>query len=656
MAIHANGRQMSPLEDIARSTVTGLERGVTGTLGLPNELGGLSDWASLQGAKAGNWLVGGGGNLTPQQRQTALDVNHVLQHASPFGMINSGSPSQASIDRHVQQVAGPYHAPQTMPGRFAETAGEFAGGALTPGGPAAKVARVAIPALAAQGAAELAPDNLKPYAKLAGGFVGGGIEGGMESIGQAPARALARTLPPQLDDDTIQTIAALRQAAQGHGIDLTIPEATAQVTGNAAGTNLQRTLENSARLRPTLSPYFAQRPDQVRGAVTGFVGDMTPSGVPTDPGMLGLAANRAAQGAQMDANSFRGQASRAAGYDAADQDQVDRGGIADILQGLTDRAAADKTGLLAPRINQVLSSFRDASGQPITDIGNLSTARNFWRDQIDLPPGSADSIPKLQAGIIGDHLDDLDKLLAANPNFAQGQAVYGAASRHLVDPLASGPAGVIGRTDDLSAQLGALFPQNPPMGQAGSTARALSALGAQDTGLSAALTGQQIGTQFNQSARDLVGGPNQWGGARFVRDIAGNDEQGATLQGAFDTIDPTGALSAKWHGLADALAATGTRQAAGSQTASYLENQNILHRAPAAMRLLGAIGDPLEWTKNLSNWTGGQLYGHNLDALADMIRDPDTAAVLARAQAAGPSAAPVTMLLPAATGQGAPSQ
>src|SRR5579872_1140049 len=172
----ANGNpNMSPLEDWGRSFVTGVEKGATGLAGIPHALGQAQDWANNQGVNAAEFLTGK--HLTPQQRQTIVQA---AQGTTPLGPLIH-APSNASLDRHVQQVAGPYHEPQSMGGRYVETAGEMLPNAVFPGGPAARLARVALPAAGAQTAAELAPPEFKPEAKFAGALLGGGLEGGIES-------------------------------------------------------------------------------------------------------------------------------------------------------------------------------------------------------------------------------------------------------------------------------------------------------------------------------------------------------------------------------------------------------------------------------------------------------------------------------------------
>lgn len=684
-------------EDAGRSAVTGLQRGVTGMIGLPDAIQGLYQKAQDFGADIGARMVGHA-PMTPQQHaelRAAMNgplplapavlanvQNHAVNSATGHpGALPEGTthplPTTAGLDQAAQAMFGPYHTPQTWQGRTAQTLGEMAPNALLPGGAVARVARVLVPTATSSGAGELAHGTkYEGAARMAGGMAGGLMEGLGEGAFSAPERTIG-SATRGLTPDQIDQAVALRQSAADQGIQLTIPEAVQQVTNGASGLGrVQRLVENANRTSPDMAAYFADRPDQIRGAVENFVGDVAPN-MPQQPGMIGLDAQRAAEGAQMAANSAR---SAIAGphYAAADAQAVDRNAMADILDNIDTQIGADRTGLVAPKLAQLRNSLTETAASPgvpatrtpvdapngqifhvdpgspgtgripITNIGNLSTARNYWRDVIDNPPVGVDPLTKYQSGIIGNHLDDLDALLRANPHRQLGDAAFADASRHIVDPVNAGPVGAIARTADLGGQTAALFPANPPLGHAGESAAALGAIDPANEGLAAALTGQHVGNTFNTSMRNLSGGPNQYGGALFAKNIAGNAEQARTLDAALGQLDPSGELAGRFGDLVDALQATGRRERPGSMTAFNAEDLNALKLAPEGVRFLGGLGDPLEWTKNLSNWTGSKLYGRNLDILRSMIVDPDTAAILQRAAAAhAPVPVPPQALLPA---------
>lgn len=650
-ALDAAGSDTDAIASLIRAGVTG-----KGDVQLPG-------WAKGVNFDPSQPLSQWGQQFQHMIGSTDNPVGHALATVtSPFASMGHYGPTQDQADQAMQQVGQLYHDPQTWQGRTAELGGDLTLAAALPGKAGTRLMRVAVPTGAGAAAGEVAHGT--PYerdVRLLGVMLGGGLQGFGEGVAAAPQRILNESAgaltPAQIDQ-----AATLRNAGAQAGVDLTIPEAVSQVTNGATGLpRLQRLVENTGRTAPVMRDYFAQRPGQVRGAVQGFADQVSPD--TGSPGVLGLDANRAGQGAQIAANNARLDASRPF-YRAADGQDVDRQAMADILERIDGQIAGDKTGLIAPTLGQLRTSLTEAPAsagtpptrtptqapagtiyhfdpgepgsprEPITNIGNLSTARNHWRDVIDLPPVGPNALTKYQAGIIGDHLDDLDRLLKANPDRVLGDQQYAAMSRGLVDPLNAGPVGRIAGTESVPEQTAALYPANPPLGQPGDTAGAMSALGSQNETIPAALTRQHLMNTFNQSTRDLTSGPNQYGGARYARDLMGNDEQAATLHAGLGAIDPTGGLSSNLDDLADILQATGRRERPGSLTAFNTDDLNALKLAPQAVRFLGGLGDPLEWTKNLSNVTGGMLYRRHLDSLADLLTNPDTAGVLSRAQQA----------------------
>lgn len=646
-----NARPMGAAEDSGRALVTGLERGANSVAALPAAVRDF--WGNLPqtASNASDWLFKQAG-LLPQDAPPTKAVNQNSRVSDLGALLAKTLPNQAQLDQKTQTQLGPYHQPQTWQGRTAQTVGEMAPNAILPGGAAARLARVLVPAGASSAAGEATHGT--PYektARVAGGIAGGLAEGGIEAAGNAPTRILGNAARG-LTDQQIALATQLRQSAANQGIDLTVPEAVQQVTNSSTSLGrVQRLVENASPTAPRMATYFAPRPDQMRGAVMNAADAVAPGSVNTPPGVLGLQAQNAAQG----------------GLDAV------RGGINAqteplyrALQG-QEMPPADYAALAAnpsysraleavrsdPELNGTIAHLPDNNLSVVNEVqkqlGTMATAAR----QTTLNPAGNNFVAALR-GQAADATDASAR--AASDIYGGGQ--YGAArdsqsaSRAAqLEPLQAGPIGAISQTPDLGAQTSALFPHNPPLGQPAETATAVQTLNGQQNALANALIRQHIGNTFNQSTRDLSGGPNQYGGALFAKNIAGNNEQAATLSAGLDAADPSGAAGDRMDSLLEALRATGRRERPGSMTAFNENDLNALKQAPAAVRLLGGLGDPLEWTKNLANWTGGRLYGRNLNTLADLLTDPNTAAILQRAQnAASPTALPLAIIPAAAAG------
>jgi hypothetical protein len=126
---------------------------------------------------------------------------------------------------------------------------------------------------------------------------------------------------------------------------------------------------------------------------------------------------------------------------------------------------------------------------------------------------------------------------------------------------------------------------------------------------------------FNEAARELQGGANQFSGAKFAKMIAGNAQQRENLRAAVEAL-PNGA--ARWEGfehLLDIMSATGTRQPKGSLTAfNALEVQSM---TTGGVQELASKGlSPSKWMSFANDTFKAWSLGRNLDQLARIITDP----------------------------------
>jgi hypothetical protein len=126
---------------------------------------------------------------------------------------------------------------------------------------------------------------------------------------------------------------------------------------------------------------------------------------------------------------------------------------------------------------------------------------------------------------------------------------------------------------------------------------------------------------FNEAARDLQGGANQFAGAKFAKVIAGNTQQRANLKAAVESL-PNG--KERWQGfehLLDIMSATGTRQARGSLTAfNELEIQSMSNSGLMSLAAKGAA--PGKWMSLANDTFKSWSLGRNLDRIAGILTDP----------------------------------
>lgn len=159
-------RQPNTAEDVGRSLVTGAQEGVAYLAGLPRDVQDLF----------GRGLDAAANALMRRMGRSSEDVAEAQRRVDEFRrrrLINL--PGGETLMGLIESVAGPRHEPQTTAGEYARTIGQFATGAVAPGGIVARGARVIVPAAASETAGQVTEGTpLEVPARIAAG-IGGGI-------------------------------------------------------------------------------------------------------------------------------------------------------------------------------------------------------------------------------------------------------------------------------------------------------------------------------------------------------------------------------------------------------------------------------------------------------------------------------------------------
>jgi hypothetical protein len=200
--------------DIALSTGTGLAKGTEALLGFPGDAANLL----AKGSKAASDYIADN-----------LGVDKGPDIAKPI------VPTSDIINKMVEGVTGPMHQPETTPGKYAETIGEFVPGAVAMGpgeGVAGALSNVgklaAIPGAASEALGSRVEGTwLEPYARLLGALGGGTMGAAGSKVGEIMAnRAAAAKGAAELGDNIPP--AAVRKLAQNYEADELTPQAIAQ--------------------------------------------------------------------------------------------------------------------------------------------------------------------------------------------------------------------------------------------------------------------------------------------------------------------------------------------------------------------------------------------------------------------------------------------
>ncbi|QWW67962.1 hypothetical protein [Rhizobium sp. WYJ-E13] len=614
--------------DVAKSIPSGVVRGAAETAMLPVTLGRMT--GEMQDA-ASRYLVDtidgwvrswkGEPQHTEEQRQTFLHPQTTEE-----GPI-------AKAQDAVRGVMDDYlYEPKTTPGKYAETISEFAapGGLPSRGTQLAEgVARraasyagdltrnVVVPGVVSETAGQLTEGTpFEPIARAAGA-IAGNVGATMASAARAPERVLRSAIG---DPNLIDWDRATQLQNNSTGVRLTGPEAITQASnGGTALPNVQRLVEGSNAGRALTAPFFAERPAQVDTAVYNLLDLIAPQN--GNPSVLGPRASEAATNAIRDVERARTAAVQPT-YAAANADLVPEDVVRGILANIDNAVAGDQTGILGgvlgdlrnrliaepARAGQpsVRTPVTGPDGQitrytmtpavpgtpevPVVDVGNLDRVRKYFRDRMDLPQIGQDAITKEQNAAVSAILDQIDNAMEnASPNFAAGKQQYADITRNTVEPISEGPLGRVAAADTTGSAGNALIPQNPLTGSGDETIDAVRRLIGQDPETTSALIRQTVADRYAKAAIDTMEGNREFAGAKFRRDMVGNQPRDELIYAIFRGLPDQAAAEAAPE-LFDVLQATGRRKPIGSATEFNRTANADLSQAPFVSRAANAIG------------------------------------------------------------------
>lgn len=534
-------------------------------------------------------------------------------------------PTSADIQGAIEKFTGAFRKPQNQIEADAETLGEFVPAALAgPGGLARKlITGAAIPAAASVTAGRFSDQN--PYVKSLAGFLAGGA--GAIASGPSSAEGILRSkIPASVTEADVTRAGQLLDHATNRGVNLTWPEALTRVTGQPVLTDTQRIIESHGQTRPQMQEFFADRPQQLQGAAQG---ELHQSFGPAsqNPSMIGPQAAEAAEGTL---NTVRAAINRATrpSYDAAGQTLVPQAihaqAMADplfaqALEHVRDTPAlnnhllarSDRSVAVYDAVKKELEERSQRASNPVqpshsqavsSSTGQL--AREVRQTAIDADRGALGLAP-------GQGLSNYETALQQQ---AQLRAQY-------LEPLQRGPLGKIAEQPDTKRAINALFPSNPLPASEQEVRDAVGAIARTRPAVAEQLVRAHVEMVLNESMRELQGGANQFGGAKFAKMLAGNQQQQTNLRAAIEAL-PNG--QARWDGfqhLLDIMSATGARQPKGSLTAfNALEIQSMSNEGLTSLAAKGA--SPGKWMTFANDAFKSWSMGRNLDQIARLITDP----------------------------------
>lgn len=595
------------VEDVARSIPGAIPRAAAGLVGLPQALWGLMASGVEKGA-------------------TALGVPKEAAAAARPELRNVGELVTEGYDKLSTAITGkPVYRPQTGAGRIADvTAQTVVGG---PGSIPQKAVMGASGGAAGE-AARLVTDN--PIAVGVMQMLGAGAASMPWLLRSVPAEninaAIKDITPAQLT-----SAQRLMDDAARRGVPLTGAEAIAQITGKNSLQDIQRVVEASKQGGPQLQPMMNARPGGVRAAFEQQADQVAPMpGTPSaTPARMATAGEEAIKGAR--------QAGNAAAEPLYDQARTQR--ISSQDWNAVTQNPASLQALKAVKQDPIWGVTTAKEG----DIAWMDAAKRWIDDKLQKASPSESRIWKQANDEIKMFAD------AASPQYKQARATVAANRQQVVDPMKASPVGDIALTKGLPAEQAmkaqgeVLMPTAPRALDPATIRTSVRTLTKQDPTAARDFVRQNLQAIFDESTQNLVGGSNQWGGAKFAALIAGNPRQKDNLQALVESVG-TRQTWVGFNRMLEVMEATGKRHAPGSQTAF---NQQLAGELTAGG--LGTIPASLASPQKAMSFIGNAYdafrFGKNTSEMARILTDPKSVDLMTSLAREAPNTAKAASLV-----------
>lgn len=606
------------LTDVAKSAASGLARGSVELAMSPATIPKLGADLAVEGIdRIGRKIAGAPLSGDDKARETAI------REGGTFGGAIPRLGPDAVVDLIRGGMNGILPKPQTTPGKYAETIGEFAPAALGPGGVMRKAAQAVVPGAASEAAGEAATGTgYEPVARFLAGLLGNIGVTGVAAHASAPERMVVRAtrgVDPQVFTDAQN----LQNRGAGLGVPLSGPEAVQQITnGGTKLGDVQRVVEGSVRGGAATDAFYAQRPQQVADATGRTLDQIAPVGA--NPSTLGSRASEAASGVIDDVRQAINRTTRPY-YRAAENHTLAPTDFDPIradpaFQASLRRLRDD------PVLGPTYAGMPDNSVAVIDAVSKDMAARGQALSNAANPGFQPQAAAAYTRG--GAEARDIarDPARGGVQAYDDALAIQQQARRQNLEPLEQGPVGRVAEAGDTRGATDALLPQQPLTGSAGEVADAVTRLNARDPGVADSLVRQALADRADVALGRNQGGANQWGGAKVAKSWAGTPQQEDNLLAA---IRASGRQT-DMPDLLEVLRATGMRKAQGSATEFNRQMGADLSQVPLAATAghaiaTGGLSIPAALFHAKDALSRAWL-GRNTDRLAELFLSPDSAA------------------------------
>ncbi len=427
-------RPVNPAEDVARSFVSGLQRGVVGAVSMGADARDLVETGAQIGAERGG--------LSPETSRTLVDVvaPYVQRLVSPTAadaVQGRSAPSSAEANQRaldaepaaVQEWTG--HEPQTTTGEYARTLGEFAPAVTAPGRIMTRLGRVAVPAVASEAAGQLTEGT--PYegpARLGAAIAAGGLN-------EASIRANANRAQRRLGDPS-------NAALEAEFGPMTAGERSGNARQRLEEDDLRRGM-GSERGQAIIQAFDDRRTPEIRRNVLN-IATRGQEPIAEDLGAAGTAVSDALRSRMESMRAEQGRLYREA-FDQAESAPV---AGTDELAANVD-AVISREFLDVPKARNIIGRLQNEIAQGRATYGTVERARQALNRELRSSMSAGDNA---QTYAIHRIIDELDAFVA--PRLPEGarRAVNDARgfTREMMDTLSERQrtdlaTGHVGRSD-----------------------------------------------------------------------------------------------------------------------------------------------------------------------------------------------------------------
>jgi hypothetical protein len=506
---HVATQAVTPMQDIKNAAPYSVPKALVGIAGLP---GDVADMAAAAKKKLLSWAPDWVG-------QADSAVNRVLP-PNPLNMIAPALPRSAPLRNAAEQVTGPWYDPVTRAGKVADTGIQTA---TTMGrnwitNPA--MAGLLTGGITAGTEAAGAMTNDNPWARLAGGLLGGGGPAALNAMRSKPG-AIVKDAVGDLTPAQIQEAIAMQEASKRLGVPLMGTESLDR------GHQLASAVYAHPSGNQNIDNFLRQRSAQVGPAVdSNIIAQTGPRDIPQNNAARAQAAAEASiSGLERDRTNLVAPDYFRAQRETLPQSAVDA--VRAQAQGQQAMAPPSQAGQFTPFIT-------DLSAPNAANAALLDSVYKRARDAANLPIG-ASTADKEAASAARVLAPSLEKLTQQSPNLARGRQQYQDFTRTQIEPVTSGPVGVVAGKAGYDPAAPSPVPRVTSTVADTNTVRPdtirelYTHLNGQDPQAFPGIVQTHLENQLNNALGDIRTGPNPTSGAKFRQAVAGTPQDRANF-------------------------------------------------------------------------------------------------------------------------------